>query len=96
LAPVQKKSLKPTSDKMVHVSKRLPGISLSKIIRPSSEDHVHVFEHLPKVFLYPLPGLVLNLVSQTRYGLLGRNNIQVLPVSSLQVPVIAKGKSQKI
>ena len=42
LAPVQKKSLKPTSNKMVHVSKRLPGISVSKIIRPSSEDHVHL------------------------------------------------------
>ena len=46
LAPVQKKSLKPTSDKMVHVSKRLPGISVAKIIRPSSEDHVDLFDHL--------------------------------------------------
>ena len=96
LAPVQKKSLKPTSDKMVHVSKRLPGISVPKIIRPSSKDHVDLFDHLRKGLLISAPGLLPYLVPQTRYGLLRGKDIQVLLVSPLQVPVTTKGEPQKI
>ena len=96
LAPVQKKSLKPTSDKMVHISKRLPGISVSKIIRPSSKDHVDLFDHLREGLLISAPGLLPYLVPQTRYGLLRGKDVQVSFVSPLQILVIAKGESQKI
>src|SRR5512147_1336782 len=82
LAPVQKKSPKPTSNKMVHVPKRLPGISVPEVSRPSSEDHVHLFNDLPEGLLISGPGFVPNLVSQTRYGLFRGNDIQVPSVSS--------------
>jgi hypothetical protein len=96
LAPVQKKSLEPTSDKMVYVSKLLSGISVTKIIGPTSEDDVDFCDYLSKGLLIPAPGLFPNLISQTYYGFLRGNDIQVLLVSSLQIPVIAKGKPQKV
>ena len=96
LAPVQKKSLKPTSNKMVHVSKRLPGISVPKIGRPSSKHHVDLFDHLREGFLISASGLLPYPVPQTRYSLLRGKDIQVSFISPLQVLVIAKGKSQKV
>jgi len=96
LAPVQKKSLEPTSDKMVYVSKRLSGISVTKVVGPTSEDDVDFRDDLSKGLLISAPGPFPNLISQTRYGFLRGNDIKVSLVSSLQVPVIAKGKSQKV
>ena len=96
LAPVQKKSFKPTSDKMVHVSKHLSGISVSKIIRPPSENDINLFNHLSKGLLISAPGLLPYLVPKTCYGGLRRNDVQISPVSSFQIPIIAKGEPQKI
>ena len=49
-----------------------------------------------KGLLISAPGPFPNLISQTRYGFLRGNDIEVLLVSSLQIPVIAKGKPQKV
>src|SRR3990172_7889138 len=96
LAPVQKKSLKPTSHKMVHGSKHFTRIPIAKVVRPPSEDHVDLFDHLSKGLLIPAPGLLSYLVPQTSYGLFRRKNIQVMSVPSPQIPVIAKGKPKEV
>ena len=82
LAPVQKKSLKPTSNKMVHVSKHLPGISVPKIVRPSSKHHVDLFDHLREGFLISASGLLPYPVPQTRYSLLRGKDIQDIVYAS--------------
>ena len=96
LAPIQHKSLKPTSYKMVHIPKHFPRIPITEVVRPASEDYIDFFNDLFEGLLIPAEGLISGLVSETGYGLPGWKDIQVLLISSLQVSVIPESKAQEI
>src|SRR5512137_7052 len=96
LAPVIQKPLKPTPHKTVHVPKHLPRISVAKIVGPPSKDHIDFLNGFLEGLLISTGGLVPDFVPDALHGPVRRKDVQVSPLSSLQIPVIAQGESQKV
>src|SRR5512136_1507425 len=96
LAPVIQKPLEPTPHKTVHVPKHLPRISVAKIVGPPSKDPIDFLNGFLEGLLISTNGLVPDFVPDALHGPVRRKDVQVSPLSSLQIPVIAQGESQKV
>ena len=96
LAPIVQKSLKASPCVMVHLSKHFPGITVFEVVTPASKDAVDFSNDRDKSAFVTATGLFPNFVLEYPYGLLAWHDVQIRPVSTLQVTVITERKPQKI
>jgi hypothetical protein len=96
LAPIVQKSLKASPCVMVHLSKHFPGIPVFEVVTPASKDAVDFSNDRDKSAFVTATGLFPNFVLEYPYGLLAWHDVQIRPVSTLQVTVITERKPQKI
>lgn len=96
LAPIVQKYLKASPCVMVHVSKHFTGIPVVEVVTPSAKDAVYFSDYMDKASFVSTAGLYPKLFPECRYGFLARHNVEIVPVSALQVFVIAEGEAKKI
>ena len=96
LAPIVQKSLKAAPCVMVHVSKHFPGIPVVEVVTPSTKDAVSFGNRFHKWLFVSTAGLNPEFFLECRYSLLARHDVEILPISALQVTVKAEGEPQKI
>jgi len=96
LAPIVQKPLKANSGVMVHISKYFPGIPVVEVVTPSPKDAVYFANYMDKASFVTATGLYPKFLFECRYGLCARHDVEVIPISSVQVSVIAKGEPQKV
>src|SRR5512137_2094483 len=81
LAPVIQKPLEPTSNKMVHIPKHLPRVTVAKIVSPSSKDHIDFLNGLLEGLLISTDGLAPDFVPDALHGLVRRKDVQISHLS---------------
>jgi hypothetical protein len=96
LAPIVQKSLKAAPCVMVHVSKHFPGIPVVEVVTPSTKDAVSFGNRFNKWLFVSTASFNPEFFLECRYSLLARHDVEILPISALQVTVKAEGEPQKI
>jgi len=96
LASIVQKYLKASPRVMAHVSKHFPGIPVIKVVAPSAKDAVYFSDYMDKSSFVSTTSLYPQFFLECRYGLLARHDVEIVPIPTLQITVIAEGEPQKI
>ena len=95
LAPIEQKSAKSTSYKVVKITEYLTGIAIAEVVAPSTERLIDFANDIPQWLLVATACKRPNPVPYPRYGLLGWKHVEVLPVPAPQIMTVAQAKSKK-